>query len=252
MESLEVGFSVLRLVSAWMFEERAAFSAATMDKGRLREGLDDCEFGRRCQLKPLAREPPRVGDPAPVVVLLLSPSRGETFSLEGETGCAAWSSIDSARVTSLVGELAGASMGEESSLRCPELRLRLTDGGGVFAGDDFWGEMDLARSATKCKQSWDREAYNVSKATEVRDGNAGRIGCGIHCTTQQESQVRSEARRIQVLTFATSLSLFAILQDLLLQSSIFLNTSIALLERLRDVFGDVIGHDLTVWSGGGT
>jgi hypothetical protein len=31
--------------------DRAAFSVATIDKGRLRERSDDDEFGRRCQLR---------------------------------------------------------------------------------------------------------------------------------------------------------------------------------------------------------
>lgn len=48
-----------------------------------------------------------------------------------------------------------AGIGEEpkasSSVPRDVESLRREDGGGVLAGDDFWGEMDLARS-TECNQ----------------------------------------------------------------------------------------------------
>lgn len=64
-------------------DERAAFSVATMESGRLREPLEVCEFGLRCQFNPLDTESLLVGD-ATALVRLLPASKGDSFSLDEE------------------------------------------------------------------------------------------------------------------------------------------------------------------------
>lgn len=75
-------------------DERAAFSAATMESGRLREPLEACEVGLLCQFNPLAVDELLVGEAEPLA-RLLSTSRGDWFSLVGEVETELRAFIDS-------------------------------------------------------------------------------------------------------------------------------------------------------------
>lgn len=116
---------------------RAAFCVATIDSGLLLALSGDWDAGRLCQDRGLV---PGVEDAALV-------------GLERRSGAAS---------SSLVGDvemlLIGLSMVSSGASGCgtglsrtgEDVRLRRSAGRearcGVFAGDDFWGDMDLARS----------------------------------------------------------------------------------------------------------
>jgi hypothetical protein len=85
-----------------------------------------------------------------VVAGLVSTSEGASFSFVGEelksievSGFASGS--DDREVLSSLWNLGESSF--NASVRCTLRRLERERGEGVFAGDDFWGEMDRARSA---------------------------------------------------------------------------------------------------------
>lgn len=63
-------------------EERAAFSAATMDSGRLLVPFEICEFGRLCQFNP--RTVALLEGDNGLLARLFSASRGDSFSLEAD------------------------------------------------------------------------------------------------------------------------------------------------------------------------
>jgi hypothetical protein len=64
---------------------RAAFSAATMDRGRLLGRSEACEVGRLCHERgDRAEGMPMEGDGRATLVRLISESNGESFSFEGE------------------------------------------------------------------------------------------------------------------------------------------------------------------------
>jgi hypothetical protein len=74
-------------------------------------------------------------------------SKGDSFSFEGEVEKTSIVDVsDASRV--LGGGLEELSITGDESLKSSEswAVVRCEDGGGVFAGDDFWGEIDLARS----------------------------------------------------------------------------------------------------------
>lgn len=118
-----------------------AFWAATTLNGRPPRDL-----GRCCH--------DRVPDRARAAAGLVSVSSGESFSLVGDVEFAIVSAGSS---TSTSAAAAGGRVGSgvfsldaagDSSFNASErwMLRRLARGDGVFAGDDFCGEMDLARS----------------------------------------------------------------------------------------------------------
>jgi hypothetical protein len=77
--------SVAGADSARTGELRAAFSAATIDKGLLLGRSDACEVGRLCHERgDRAEGMPMEGEPMVRLVRLISDSNGESFSLVGE------------------------------------------------------------------------------------------------------------------------------------------------------------------------
>ena len=134
-------------------ELRAAFSAATIDRGRLLGRSEDCEVGRLCHDRvDRAEGMPMEGEVMDMLVRLMSDSDGESFSLVGE--------LEESVALSMFSAEGGAARGRGLPVlsRPGEARLvpseaegrmptRWEEGDGVFAGDDFWGEIDLARSA---------------------------------------------------------------------------------------------------------
>lgn len=138
MRSLDCGSSATDAGSGVATPDvRAAFCVATIDSGLLLALSGDWDAGRLCQDSGLA---PGVEDAALV-------------GLERRSGAAS---------SSLVGDiervLIGLSMASSGASDCgtglsragEDVRLRRSVGWGprcgVFAGDDFWGDMDLARS----------------------------------------------------------------------------------------------------------
>lgn len=138
----------------------AAFSAASMESGRLRGPLEDVGL-LCCQLRPLAVEELLVGEALPLGCLA-SLSNGDSFSLVGEEEKEPRAYMGSSSGSSLVlcGLAGGSRMGEESKVRRSGAWVtgRCADDGGVLTGEDFWGEMDLARSAKEqCQPAVCRE-----------------------------------------------------------------------------------------------
>jgi hypothetical protein len=92
------------------------------------------------------------GEVKDTLVRLVSESNGESFSFVGELEKSVAPSRASEAVSTVrcLG-LPGLSRLGDSRLVPSEadgrMPTRWAVGGGVFAGDDFWGEMDLARSA---------------------------------------------------------------------------------------------------------
>lgn len=132
--------------SEGVFVERAAFSVANIESGRVRGPCCDC--GRLCcHDKPRAVEPLRVGDVCPACLKSEAESRGASFSLvcEVEVISSARGRTGSTRGEEVVG---GSSAGEESKLSCSEPRFSrwADEGGGVLAGEDFSGDIERARS----------------------------------------------------------------------------------------------------------
>lgn len=131
-------------------ERTAAFSAATIDSGLDFGRSEACDVGLLCH----ERVGVRVGTPAlgggdvtEVLDCLRSNSKGNSFSLVGETESIASAAGGAIRSCSFA-ERSG--IGEDAKLKgSPDCIVLLRFAGGVLAGDDFWGDMDLARSGLK-------------------------------------------------------------------------------------------------------
>lgn len=137
--SLEKGCSVVDEGSGEAaVDVRAAFSAASMDRGLDFVLSKDCEFGRLCHDNGAVLIPGEGTVPEDVTLVRLdSMSKVDSFSFVGEveklvTGLSMLSKVSSPR------NLALSRTGEDVRLRRSETReARWEGGGGVFAGDDF-------------------------------------------------------------------------------------------------------------------
>lgn len=133
--------------------ERAAFSVATIESGRLRGRSEAWEFGRRCHERGEFREGNAfegddfMGDIRfePDSANSRSSSNGTWFSFVGE--------LDSLSIALSIAESRRASkspfasnFGVEAADRALPDATDARDMVGVFAGEDFVGDMDLARS----------------------------------------------------------------------------------------------------------
>lgn len=150
--SREAGWSVEGASAGVVLDRAAAFSAATIDSGRDLGRSGPCDGGLLCH--------DRAGDFVVTALdgedakLVRFDSWSNTVSLVGEVERMEDRSIASAGgdVTVLVwvcraAERAG--IGEGSCMPWDVESLRRADGGGVLIGDDFWGDMDLARSGQR-------------------------------------------------------------------------------------------------------
>jgi hypothetical protein len=136
--------------------DRAAFSAATIESGRLLGRSGDWEFGRRCQdsresLEGIAFD----GDALTEIFLIRSDSEitrsssnGAVFSFVGEFVVPANLSISSPTAVSRRDSEAhsGLIWGDKDWKMPLAWATEIRDTVGVFAGEDFVGEIDLARS----------------------------------------------------------------------------------------------------------
>jgi hypothetical protein len=129
--------------------ERAAFSVATIDSGRLRGRSEACEFGRRCHergeffevgmaLEGEALMEATRFNPA----MSFSISIGAVFSFAGEVEVAIIASSPEMSRRASESCCRGSILGDKE-LAC---RRDTLDVFGVLEGDDLVGEIDLARS----------------------------------------------------------------------------------------------------------
>lgn len=146
--SLESVDSVVGDGSGVAREDRAAFSVATIERGRLCGRSEACEFGRRCQER---------GDRGGIAFVgltfmpelrfssvsdVLRPlSNGIKFSLVGDNELPVSLSIASSKANSRGGSDVSAG-GAVFSMSASASEILV----GVDTGDDFVGDIDLARS----------------------------------------------------------------------------------------------------------
>lgn len=197
--------------------DRAAFSVATIDSGRLRGRSEDCEVGRLCHERGEFFEGGMALEGEALIeetllrpAISLSISMGAVYSLVGEV------EVPMSRRASESSRCgAGSILGDsvwDKELACSTATLDVV---GVFEGEDLVGEMDLARS----------ELHLVSQRVSKQD--------------EQHVAVKSNGP-----TGAASLSFLSALQNLFLQLPIsllvFLVSSVAqfldALQEIIDVF----------------
>lgn len=138
--------------------DRAAFSVATIDSGRLRGRSEDCEFGRRCHESVEFLEGGMTLEGEAFMeetrfrpAISLSISIGAVFSFVGEIEVPVNRSIASStnmsrRTSESSCPGSGSILGDtvcDKVLACSADTLDVV---GVFEGEDFVGEIDLARS----------------------------------------------------------------------------------------------------------
>lgn len=180
---------------------RAAFSAATMDKGRLFGRSEACEVGRLCHERGDRADGMPIEGDAATLVRLISESNGESFSLVGELD----KSI-SPSIRSEVG-LAARCRGLPALSRLGDSRLvpsasdgrmpmRWAVGGGVFAGDDFCGEMDLARSAWPDCQHFHPNNRYCACAGQFQHAAPLAVFEGSKCTVVEGTRPDSTGRSV--------------------------------------------------------
>ena len=135
--------------------DRAAFSVATIESGRLRGRSDDCELGRRCQERGefldggIAVECEAFIRFRSDTSFPCRPSNGAEFSFVGDVEEPFHpSSIASSWVASRrdSGSWSGCIFGDPDCDRLPGCARDILDAFGVVEGEDFVGDIDLARS----------------------------------------------------------------------------------------------------------
>ena len=167
-------------------ERAAAFSKATVERGRLLGRSEAWDGGRRCHERgERAAEPVAEGEVMVRLVRFWSESKGDSFSLVGESEYSFALSIESdawpRRDRGLPG-FSGPGENKPAPSMAEPSPMRWAVGEGVFAGEDFCGEIDLARSAESGQKAAEVSKFVDTKLCDAVDGPH----CGSHTSSQRK------------------------------------------------------------------